>query len=158
VDREHRKRRLPLVVEPGSAEGDDEHRPRWQWVVFGAAAVLVVWLPLAAVVGVLAARVAAVPEGAHGSPGRAAVAVVSMHAVALGLAALAGGLLVGRWGGPGVGVRESALAGAAASLTAVAGAWVTVGPSPGSLAVVAIAVPLAALGGAWGRRGRARGA
>jgi hypothetical protein len=122
--------------------------------VFGGAAILVVWLPLAAIVGALAARIAE----AYGSPGRAAATIVSMHALALGLAALAGGLLVGRWGGPGVGVRDAALAGVAASLTAIAGAWISAGPSAGFLAVLAIAVPLAALGGAWGRRGRARGA
>jgi hypothetical protein len=150
-----RKRHLPLIREPGPAEGDDEQRPPWQWAGFGAAAILVVWLPLAVVVGALAARLA---EGAGGSPGRIAAIIVSMHAIALGLASAVGGLLVGRWGGPRVGVREAALAGTLASLVAIAGAWAAAGPSPGALAVVLIAVPLAALGGAWGRRGRARGA
>jgi hypothetical protein len=156
-----RKRRLPLVQQvqqPASAEADDEQRPHWQWVSFGAAAILVVWLPLAAVVGALAARLTALTDAGRVSPDPVVAAIVSMHALAVGVAALAGGLLVGRWGGGRVGVREAALAGAAASLAAVAGAWVTLGPVPGALAVLAIAVPLAALGGAWGRRGRARGA
>jgi hypothetical protein len=134
----------------------DEQRPRWQWVAFGGLAILVAWLPLAVIVGTLAARIATAPEDAHGSVGRAAAAIVAMHAVALGLASLAGGLLVGRWGGAGVGVRDAALAGVVASLIAIAGAWVSAGPSPGFLAVLAISVSMAALGGAWGRRGRAR--
>ena len=93
------KRRLPMVP---SAEAEPV-RPSWQWVVFGAFGIFVVWLPISA----LGAQVA-----------RTTGALAAASIIGLGVASVAGGLLLGRWGGPGVGVREGALAGLLASVVA----------------------------------------
>src|SRR5689334_10420750 len=56
------KRRLPIVkspVEPradGGGDDDSPSRPPWQWVGFGTVAIFVVWLPLAFLGVVAAAR------------------------------------------------------------------------------------------------------
>jgi hypothetical protein len=70
--------------------------------------------------------------------------------VALGAGALLGGLLVGRWGPAGVGVREAALAGVAATAVAGVVTCVSFGFSPGILLVALVAPPAAALGGRLG--------
>src|ERR1700722_9712505 len=88
-------------------------RPTWQWVGFGALAILVVWLPLAALAQSLAARLIAPYAGTLPNPEDAAAAVArlapatrarvawimgGLQAVALAVASLLGGGLVGRWG------------------------------------------------------------
>ncbi len=152
------KRRLPLLPSGRSSdtpEGEhQEPRPPWHWIGFGTLAILVAWLPLSAVAAALAARLVASTDGDAERLARAGVIVVAVHASALATACLAGGYVVGRWGGEGVGVREAALAGLAASLVAVGAAWASFGFSPGSLAVVGVATPLAALGGRRGVRAR----
>jgi hypothetical protein len=147
------KRRLPLLKEPGGDEAEVPRAP-WQWVAFGALAIVVVWVPLAWLSVLGAARVGA---GASGAAQSAAVVVERTLVLAAGLAtaAFAGGYLVGRWGHAGAGVREAALAGLVAALAATLLAWITLGVSLGSLATVVIAVPTAALGGRIGRRRRA---
>jgi hypothetical protein len=109
-------------------------------VGFGALAIVVVWLPLAALALALA------------GPRLERVAVASIGAVVA--AAFAGGFLVGKWGGPRAGVREAALAGAAAGLGGVVLSWVSFGIALGSAAVVVIATPAAAIGGTLGVRRR----
>jgi hypothetical protein len=142
------KRRLPLV--PSSPELDEPERPPWQWVVFGAMAIFVVWLPLSAVTGSAAARWAR--DGLLDRRGAAVFVVVA--AIALAAAACAGGFTIGKWGPPGIGAREGALAGLAAAVIAIAGSAIVFGFVPGSLLVAAIAVPFAALGSRLGRRRR----
>jgi hypothetical protein len=70
--------------------------------------------------------------------------------LALALAALGGGFIVGRWGGDGVGVREAALGGLAASIVAIAASWLSFGVALGALFIVVVAVPFAGLGGKLG--------
>jgi hypothetical protein len=152
------KRRLPLIsTEPRAGDRGDEGgeaRPPWHWVGFGAVAIFTAWLPLSALAGALAARLAAAPEDDPSRLARVEIAIVALHMVALAVASFAGGLVVGRWGDP-AGTREAALSGLAAALAAVAAAWATTGFSPGALFVVVVAVPTAAAGGWRGVRARA---
>lgn len=145
---------MQAPAQPPAAGDADESRPPWHWVGFGAVAIFTAWLPLAAVAGALARRVATAQVGDEGQLAGAGASIVAMHAAALAMGSFAGGFVVGRWGGEGVGVREAALSGAAAALAAVGVAWASSGFSPGSLFVVAVAVPFAALGGLRGLRAR----
>jgi hypothetical protein len=151
-----RKRRLPLLPAEGSPGDGDPVRPPWQWVGFGALAIFTAWLPLSAIAGAIASRTAASVGVGEAPLARIGVAIVAMHAVALALGSFAGGFLVGRWGGRGVGLREAALAGLAAALAAIGAAWATSGFSPGSAFVVAVTVPSAVVGGWRGLRARTR--
>jgi hypothetical protein len=140
------RRRLPLLKDAGDAR--DPPRPLWQWVAFGALAIIAVWVPLAWLSLLAALRV-----GESARPGAIAAGVLVL-AAGLAVAALAGGYLLGRWGTAGVGTREAALAAAVAALAATALAWGTAGASFASLATVVIAVPPAALGARLGLRRR----
>jgi hypothetical protein len=154
------KRRLPVLNRPDAdTHGDDvapARRP-WQWAAFGTLAIVTAWVPLTALAGALASRLAGGAEGAGDA--RAAsigLAVASVYGVALALGALAGGYLVGRWGPGRVGVREAGVAGLGAAALAGAGTWITLGPSAGILLVAAVTLPFAALGGRAGQRARSR--
>jgi hypothetical protein len=70
------------------------------------------------------------------------------HGAALALASLAGGILVGRFGGERIGPREAALAGIMAALIATVLSWQ--GPSWLPLVALALAGGFAALGGRIG--------
>jgi hypothetical protein len=151
------KRRLTVLNSP-SEEADPNRRP-WQWVGFGTLAIFTVWIPLAAIAGAIAARL---PVRADDGPGATwarlgpGLAAVGLYAAALAVGAVLGGFLVGRWGTPGVGVREAALAGLGAAVVAAGITWASFGPSAGSLLVVVVSAPLAALGGRVGLRARSR--
>ena len=114
-------------------------------------AIFTVWIPLAALAGALAARLPVNDDAGAQSRVAAGIAVVGVYAVALGLGAGLGGILVGRWGPAGVGAREGALAGLGAAVVAVGVTWLAFGPSAGALLVAAVAAPMAALGGRVGR-------
>jgi hypothetical protein len=144
------KRRLPVLKDPSDDGDAATERPPWQWVGFGALAIFVVWLPLAFVAAWIASRL--------GASGESTVGPVLVLAAGLALAALAGGFLVGRWGGAGVGVREAALAGLASAIIATALSFGAPGALWGALATVAVAVPFAALGGKLGVARRRGGA
>jgi hypothetical protein len=153
------KRRLPLL-QPAQDDTGDPPRPPWQWVGFGAAAVVATWLPLSLLVGAAAARLlSGVSDGA--ALGRAALVISGAYALELGAGALAGGYLVGRWGPSGVGVREGALAGLAAAVGLAVLIVASSGAAKGaaaSMLFVALVAPLAAAWGARiGVRRRARG-
>lgn len=143
------KRRLPLLASNG--EPSDPPRPSWQWVVFGALAIVVVWLPLSAL-AITAAGAAGVGNGL--------TALAS--ASALSAASFAGGFLVGKWGGSRAAVREAALAGLVAGLVGVLASSIELQFSAGSVvlvllstgAVVLLATPAAALGGRVGVKRR----
>lgn len=107
---EKAKRRLPLVPSDPIAEPVPE-RPRWQWIFGAAGALLLAWL-------VLAAAVTALGDALVTSAGAGAL-LVALHALALGLAGLGAGSLVGRFGGAAKG-REAALGGALAASIACA--------------------------------------
>jgi hypothetical protein len=148
------KRRLP-VLQSRADEDDDPPRPGWQWVVFGALGIVTTWVPAAALAGLFVARLA--PVQAQGATGLARLPLaVGAYALALAAGAGTGGYVVGRWGAAGVGVREAALAGLAASLAATGASWLTLGPAPGAVVVPLLAVPVAALGAMLGLRRRAR--
>jgi hypothetical protein len=142
------KRRLPVVRTPSPEEEEAAARPPWQWVGFGAVGIFAVWLPLAYLAGLAAARIG----GAGGAPGLE----VAVLAASLAVASFAGGFLVGRWGAGGVGVREAALAGFSAALIAAGLSLGAPGALVGALVCVLVAVPFAAMGGRIGLRGRAR--
>ena len=143
------KRRLPVLKDVAGDGAGEPVRAPWQWVVFGALAVFVVWVPLAALTTAVLQRMA----GLAGSP----FARAALFAVGLAAAGFAGGYLVGRWGAGGVGIREAALAGLLAALVA-AGLASGGGGIAGALVIVAVAVPAAALGGRVGLRRRTPGA
>lgn len=113
------KRRLPLLQ--SSPEPDDEtpDRPPWHWAGLGAMAVFFAWLPLAALVGSIVARVLrSAPEGGMaGAPLEVRLLMIGLHALAFAIASGLGGFLVGRFGGL-AGVREAAASGAAAAVVA----------------------------------------
>ena len=148
------KRRLPVLPSGGDADGGPTRAP-WQWVGFGSLAIFVVWLPLAAVAAAVASRMfgRVAPGVVEASPA-AIAAFVGMSALALALAAIVGGFVVGRWGGAGVGIRQASLAGFAAALVAVVASWASFGVSWSALVVVPFALPFAALGGRLGRSAR----
>jgi hypothetical protein len=141
------KRRLPMLKTPGEGDDDAPERAPWQWVGFGTLAIFVVWLPLAFLSAVVATRLGLRPSDAF---------ALVVLASALVIAALAGGFLVGRWGGAGVGMREAALAGLATSLVATAISSGAPGGLAGGLATIVVAVPCAAFGGWLGLRRRGR--
>ncbi len=143
------KRRLPVLQTAVGEDPDVPPRPAWQWVVFGALAIFVVWLPLAWITAtVMTSR--AEPRFA---PGVQAL----LFGAGLVVAALAGGYLLGRWGTRAVGVREAALAGVSAG--AIAATLGSMGLAlPLRVLVAAVAVALAsapaALGGRLGMKKR----
>jgi len=141
-----KKRRLPVLKTQDDELEGAEARPPWQWVGFGALAIFVVWVPLAYVTGVVATRF----EVVAGSR----IASLVVAASGLAVAALAGGFLVGRWGGKDVGVREATLAGFAASLIASVLSLGAPGAWAGALVTLLVAVPFAWLGGRVGLRRR----
>ncbi len=131
-------------------------------------ALLVAWVPLAALAQALSLRIIraqlgtatsleqaaeSLSELAPGERARLAVALFGLPTAALAVASFAAGLVVGRWGGL-AGPREAGTAGAVAvllvaALTCASGGW-----SWAPLAAVLVAAPIAALGGVLGRRRR----
>ncbi len=119
------KRRLP-VLQNKEDEGDE--RPPWHWSAIGAVAIVLVWLPLSMLSGLIARRTYAryVPGDDAAATARAIEAmsagqklwlgflVVLGPLVSLALAAFAGGVMVGRFGGR-AGKREAAVAGLSAA-------------------------------------------
>lgn len=162
--REHSKKRLPIVQ--NAAEEPEEPRPPWHWVGFGTIGIFAAWLPLAwianrvsrALTASLAAGAASEEEMqarvralASGERAKYYALAAGPHVVALALAAMAGGYLVGRWG---PGARESLYAGIAAGIVASTLAATGGGASLGLLLVIAIAALFAWLGGKLGTRAK----
>lgn len=166
------KRRLP-VLQPKDDDSEGEARPAWHWAGLGALATLLALLPLSMAAAWLAKRTydAYVPGTSEAevqaaltamTPGQRlwlGILVVVGPVLALGLAALAGGAFVGRFGEQ-AGPKEALVAGllAAAVTSAIAarelverpggaGLWLL---TSGVLFVVAGAAAL--VGGVLGRR------
>ncbi len=140
-------------------DGPEEVRPRWQWVSFGALAILVVWVVLASATQLAVSALAGhgTPEDEVGSRSVALGAVVLvLRSGSLALAGWAGGFLLGRWG-QSVGVRESATAGLVVASFAVTLSWAQGGVVWGALLALPLAMGPAAIGAWMGRRARAVG-
>jgi tRNA-(ms[2]io[6]A)-hydroxylase len=160
-------RRLPVLQE---AAGEDDGRPAWHWTLIGALFALAIWVPLAMLSGWIAGRavhrwVGEVPADAvadqlataEGAT-RAALwfAVTAVPVLAFGVACLAAGALVGRFGSR-AGAREAAQASA---LAAAVGALLSAMQTGWAFALVGLLVlaPVGAgagwLGGrlGWKRR------
>jgi hypothetical protein len=149
-------RRLPLLQENKSET--EEQRPAWHWIGFGAAAIFIVWLPLAylaeavsrrLVVGRIGAGERVLEDLSVAERRAALVMLVAPQAIALLLASLSGGLLVTRFG-KGTRVRDAALAGLMVGLLALGLTYAQTGPSLAALVVPLIASTSAAIGGMLG--------
>ncbi|WP_179955504.1 hypothetical protein [Chondromyces crocatus] len=141
--------RGPQTTEGEEAEG--EERPPWHWAVFGMVATFAVWLPLAAGTHALLQRVLLLGVVGGELPARAQAVMVGANALAFALAAAAGGLLVGRYGGR-AGRREATAGGALAAGMA----WtlaVLQGASAGVVVWGLLLVVMASLGGGAARLG-----
>ena len=168
-----RKRRLPLLQPGGPSSGGGE-RTAWQSALWGSGGTLLVFVPLAAlaqslVQSVLDSRLsgedalataAAFEQLAPGDRLLVRAVMVGAPLGALAIAALAGGVLVGRWGGRG-GKREAALGGAGAGLLAAlmgASAYLDQGQvltwAVTTLLIVGVAAVAAIAGAALGLRWR----
>jgi tRNA-(ms[2]io[6]A)-hydroxylase len=159
------KHKLPVIQEDLA---DGPARPPYQWVGFGAVAIFVVWLPLAWLFGHLAGRVSATWLGPMSNAEEAAAAVsrlgaaerlrvsialLALHGAGLVLASLAGGFLVGRWGGD-AGVREAALSGGLAVAIVAGLSFATEGVSWTPIVALAVAMLASGAGGHMGRKRR----
>lgn len=145
-----RKRRLPIVSSGDDASAETLPRAAWQWVGFGAIAIVVMWVPLAALAVSVTARCTAEGDGPDHLR-HSALAFAASSAFALALAALAGGMLVGKWGGTAGGPLGGAAAGLVVGVVAVVASGLALGFEPGAPIVAAISVAFAALGGHLGR-------
>jgi hypothetical protein len=160
------KRRLPVLQSKDG--GDSPPRPRWQWVGFGAVAILVTWLPLAYVSQAILARMAAgvLNEVVSADPSTGTVAPeelsrLSLYAWllptgALFLSGALGGYVLARWGDRS-GRLEAAEAGGLVALFAMGLSWARSGLSFAPAVALLVVVPAAVLGASLGRRMRPGG-
>ena len=85
------KRRLPVL--PSSEDDGERARPAWQWSAIGAVTIVIAWIPLAVAV------VRGFAVWSASTTNTAGLALAAAHAAAFALASIAGGALVGRFGG-----------------------------------------------------------
>lgn len=150
------KRTLPVLQSAAAGEDDGPKRPPWQWVGFGVVAIFGAWVPLAAAAGWIGSTLAARSSSDAKAAAHVGLVLVAVEALALTLGAFAGGFVVGRWGGAGIGVREAALAGLVAAAVAIGVVWASSGFEPGALVLLGVAALGSAGGGRRGARGRTR--
>lgn len=165
-------RRLPVLQNQAPEDEAAAARPRWHWALIGGGLIFTMWIPLAIVAEwiarVLSASLVDVADpqalarfSREASPSQRAVlvaAVVGPVALSFVLACLAGGALVGRFGGR-AGAREAALGGVVAALASWLVAAFAGALSPWLLALAAfvvLAVTGGLIAGAGGRIGAAR--
>jgi len=163
------KRRLPVLQAP--ADPGDPVRPPWQWSLFGAALIVLLWLALALAASPLSTHILRANVGSWSSPedlaarldvaaasvlARVALENLALHAAIVGVASFTAGLVLGMWS-PRRGLVEAASAGALVAACAVVAATFSGGASLtdastvavwGSAVLVPLASGLAALG-AW---------
>jgi hypothetical protein len=151
------KRRLPVIKE---SEPEDEPKPGWHWIGFGALAIFVAWLPLAYIGEAVSRRLVVGklgpgPTNLDGLSRAERLSVLAMMAgpqmVALIVAGVGGGFLVTRFG-RGTRRRDAAFAGLAVGLLALGLTYAQVGVSLAALVVPCLAAGSAALGGVVGNR------
>lgn len=144
-------RRLPVIQEPTGEDAEAAARPPWQWVLIGSGLLVTIWTPL--VMLVLAVARWATGSGAATGPGVAAL----LAAVTFGLASLAAGYLVARFG-PRTRPRHAVYAGLLAALeiwvlALMGGGFAAVGEGVGALlALSGLAAAFCALGPPLARR------
>jgi len=103
-DRVNAKRRLPVLQAPPSE--DVPQRPPWQWSLFGAGLITLLWVVLTQLVAPVTRLVSeSAPLG------------LLLQVGAQALASFFVGTVIGTWG-PGKGVREGAWAGAISAMFA----------------------------------------
>lgn len=157
------KRRLPVIQEPkgapkggsgNDADEGDEERPPWQWGFFGAVAIFFFWLPGSMIAQALATRLVGDPQAAaaHGM-GAIYLKLVLPHAVALALASVGGGFIVGKFGGK-AGTREAVMAGVFVTVVAAVLTFAASGFSWVPFSTVILTAPFAALGARIGLKRR----
>lgn len=133
-------RRLPVIQEPTGEDAEAAARPAWQWVLIGSGLLVTIWTPSVALVLAIARKIAAsAANGAAPGPGLAAVLV----GVTFGLASLAAGYLVARFG-----VRTKPRHAVFSGLLAAAEIWLLAllgGAFPSALIAVSALLSLSAL-------------
>lgn len=123
-----KKRRLPILQNnpPAEEEESAEPRPAWHWSGIGVVVTFLLWLPIAAGIGELTARLSkntTTPTFGLG------VLIVVLHLLGFWTAAFVGGFFIGKFGGE-AGPKEGAVSGFVTAAFAVAlGATV---PVPGA--------------------------
>ncbi len=152
-------RRLPVLQNQAPEDEAAATRPPWHWALIGGGLIFTMWIPLA-ILAEWIARVLSAHLVDVGDPGamarfnqqaspsqRAMLVIFVVGPVALSFVAacLAGGALVGRFGGR-AGVREAAFGGVVAALASWVVAALAGSLSPWLLAVAALVV-LGAVGG-----------
>jgi tRNA-(ms[2]io[6]A)-hydroxylase len=153
-----------MVPSSPDEDNEGEDRPPWHWSWAGAIAIFLVWLPLAALINTPVARLlrgGAPADGAAevaGAPARVRIIMVGVNVLAFLVASLAGGFLVGRFGGR-AGKREAAVSGLIAAVIAWASALMQASGSAILIwALLLVFVAALGMGGAYvgGRVGLAR--
>ncbi len=112
-----KKRRLPLLQNK-SPEDESEALPRppWHWSGIGVVVSFLVWLPIAAGIAALTARLT--PTAATPAVGLG-ILIVGMHLFGFLVATFAAGFLIGKFGGD-AGPKEGAVSGFFTAAFAVA--------------------------------------
>ncbi|WP_433930124.1 hypothetical protein AB3662_39970 [Sorangium cellulosum] len=146
------KRKLPVLQSSGDEEGED--RPPWHWIALGTVATFIAWLPLAGLVNTLLRRMLE-RAGEAEAPTRVRLAMVGLNVIAFALAGVAGGYLVGRFGGR-AGRREAAASGAVVAALAWALALADGAPA-GALGWALLLVVMVAIGSAASYAGGSAG-
>ncbi len=147
-------RRLPVIQEPAGEDAAAATRPAWQWVLIGSGLLVTIWTPTVGVVIAVARKLAA--SGPGGPPLGASVAA-ALVASTFGIAAVAAGYLVARFGAR-TQLRHALLAGLAASLEIWLLAWMggafdsALVASTALLSLSSLGVSFCGLGGWLGRR------
>jgi len=143
----HEKRRLPILQDKAPTnEPEAEPRPPWHWSGIGVVASFLAWLPLAAAIAMLSARMA---RHAVSPALGLGMMIVVLHLFGFLVATFAGGLLIGRFGGQ-AGPKEGAVSGFVTAAFAVALA--AAAPVPGATIVTWI-VLLIVVGGSGAASG-----
>lgn len=162
------KRKLPVLQsrpsEPPEEDEPSADRPPWHWIGFGTVGIFGAWLPLMAGAQWISNQLLYRRFGVSLSPdsmrviasldaaerARIGMYLAIPHSIALALAAVAGGFLVGRYS-KGLGAREASISGVALALVIGGLTFGAVGVS-GLLTTLMLAVPFAGLGGHVGKR------
>jgi len=111
-----KKRRLPILQNKAPEEEETEPRPPWHWSGIGVVVTFLLWLPIAAAIAALTARLT---QNADSPAMGLGMLVVGLHLAGFGLATFIGGFFIGKFGGD-AGPREGAVSGFVTAAFAVA--------------------------------------